>query len=240
MKPSPRDLQAQQALDALNLSPYPTGDSVSELTPERAVRVALAWHLGRIEARVEGQSSPLRPRYVGDEWARGTEPAVYPSLTVLSRSTRPMDAQFGVPFRLDGRDLLSADETWALWHQGEDVGDGLVHIFAAHKPQRDALAHAVQDALGGNLDTLQSLGLALPEAALPLAFQGVLPVAQLPRCRVALAGPSTPVDDALAASGGAWRADVPFTWQAPRLAARRRIPDLRSEVAVSVAAPSEA
>ncbi len=240
MKPSARDLQAQAALDALGLSPYPTGDSVAELTPARAVRVALAWHLARLQARVEGQSSPLSPRYVGDEWKRGVEPAVYPSLIVLSRSTREMDAQVEVPMRLDGRDLISTDEAWALWHQGEDVGDGVVHVFAAHKPQRDALAHAVEDALGGNLDTLQSLGLALPEAFLPPSFQGVLPVERLPRCRVALAGSSTPVDDGLAASGGAWRADVPFSWQAPRLAARRRIPDLRSEVTVSVAAPSEA
>lgn len=239
MIPSPRDLQAQAALDALGLSPYPTGASVAELTPARAVRVALAWHLARLEARVE-EGAPLRPVYTGDEWKRGTEPAAYPSLVVLSRSTREMDAEIGVPMQLDGRDLISPDEVWALWHQGEDAGEGVVHVFAAHKPQRDALARAIEDTLGGSIDRLQSLGLALPEAFLPTPFREVLPVERLPRCRVALAGPSSPVDDGLAASGGVWRADVPFFWQAPRLAARRRIPDLRSEVVVSVAAPSEA
>jgi hypothetical protein len=151
-----------------------------------------------------------------------------------------MDAEIGVPMQVGGHDLISPDEAWALWHQGEDVGEGIVHVFAAHKPHRDALARAVEDALGGSIDKLQSLGLALPEAFLPTPFREVLPVERLPRCRVALASSSSPVDDGLAASGGVWRADVPFFWQAPRLAARRRLPDLAAEVVVSLASSSEA
>lgn len=238
MKPTDRDLQAQRAIDALGLAPLPTADSVAELEPEMAVRVALAWHLARIEAHVEGSPQPLRPAYIGEEWAEGVQPSKLPSLVVLGRSARQGDATLGIPYRdADGRDVISTDERWGLWRVGEDVGDGMVHVFAAHAPQRDALANAVQDALSGNLDTLQSIGLALPEAALPPAFAGLFAPEAFPRARVALAGQATPVDDGLAAQGGTWRADVPFTWQAPRLAARARIPDLRSEVVVTVATP---
>lgn len=237
MKPSARDQQAQQlALEARALVRPPT----AELTPDRAVRLALAWWLAGLEARVEGSSRPLKPAYAGSEWAEGVKPANYPSLVVLPRSIRQRDALVGLPYQLDGRDLISADEAWGLWRVGEDVGEGVVHVLASHAPQRDALASAVQDALQGNLDTLQSLGLPLPEAALPAPFQGLLEPGQFPRARVSLAEAASNVDDELAAAGGIWRADVAFTWQAPRLAARSRIPDLRSEVIVSVAAPSEA
>lgn len=237
MRPSARDQQAQQlALEAGRL----VRPLTAELTPERAVRVALAWWLAGLEARVEGSGQPLRPAYVGDQWSDGVRPASYPSLVLLPRSTQQRDALVAVPCQIGGRDLISVDEAWALWRVGEDVGEGVVHILANHAPQRDALASAVQDALQGNLDTLQSLGLPLPEAALPEPFRGLLEPGQFPIARVTLATAATNVDDELAAAGGVWRADVAFAWQAPRLAARTRIPDLRSEVTVSVAAPSEA
>lgn len=235
MRPTERDQQARAAQPS-TLAPL---SACSELRPARAVRLALAWHLQELRAHVEG-GSVLQPAHVGDEWARGTEARSLPSLVVLERVTRERDALVGVPYQLDGRDLLSADGAWSLWHQGEDVGEGVVHVFAAHAPQRDALARAVEDALSGNLDALQSIGLALPEAILPPPFQGLLTPDRFPRCRVALGGPSTPVDDALASSGGIWRADVPFVWQAPRFAARRRLSDLAAEVVVSVASSSEA
>ena len=237
MRPSARDLQARALADARGLLPLP---NASELEPEMAVRVALAWHLERIEAYVEGSPQPLRPAYVGEEWARGTVPSAYPSLVVLGRTVSQRDMIQGIPYEIDGQDVISPDDAWALWRVGEDTGEGVVHVLASHSPQRDALANAVEDALSGDLDRLQSIGLPLPEAALPRPLQGVLPPARLPLARVALSGAPVPVDDGVAAAGGVWRADVTFRWQAPRLVARRRIPDLRAEVAVSVAAPSEA
>jgi hypothetical protein len=234
VKPTPRDLEAQEAADQRGHLVAPKADSVSELEPEVAVLQALAWHLARLEARVEGSAEPLRPVYVGHEWAEGTKPARYPSLVVLGRFASPRDALLGIPYETDGRDVISDDEQWGLWRVGEDVGEAIVHVFAGHKPQRDALAAAVQDALSGNLDTLQSLGLPLPEAFLPPPFVGLFRPADFPRARVTLAGRAIPVSDAQAAQGGPWRADIPFVWQAPRLAARRRLPDLQSEVRVTV------
>lgn len=238
MKPTQRDLEAQQLADQRGHLVTPTADSLSELEPEEAVLLALAWHLGRIEARVEGSAEGLRPRYVGHEWAEGTKPAQYPALVVLGRITAPRDALVSVPFTIGDQDVISADDQWGLWRVGEDIGEGIVHVFASHKPQRDALLAAVQDALSGNLDTFQGLGLPLPEAFLPEPFRALFAPAAFPRARVSLAGQGAPVDDALAAAGGVWRADVPFTWQAPRLAARRRIPDLAAAVTVTVASSS--
>lgn len=235
MKPSERDRQAQQLATDAGLLPFPTADSVAELEPEKAVQVALSWHLARVEARVEGSPEPLKPRYAGSEWAQGTQPAQYPSLVVLGRTTTRRDAILGVPYLdADRRDVVSPDEQWALWRVGEDVGEAMVHIFASHEVQRDALANAVEDALQGNLDSLQALGLPLPEAFLPEPFRALFAPEAFPRARVALAGQATPVDDGLAAAGGVWRADVPFTWQAPRLAARRRIHDLAATLDVRV------
>lgn len=236
MKPSPRDQQAQDAALAAGRLVRPLS---AELSPERAVRVALGWWLAGLEATVEGSPQPLRPAYVGDQWAEGVKPSAYPSIVVLPRSATQRDALVAVPYQLDGRDLISADDAWGLWRVGEDTGEGVVHVLASYASHREALAHAVQDALQGNLDTLQSLGLPLPEAALPEPFRRLLEPSQFPLARVSLSEPALNVDDELAAAGGVWRADVAFRWQAPRLAARARIPDLRSEVFVSVTAPSE-
>lgn len=240
MKPSSRDLSAQQLATDAGLLTVPSADDTAELSPERAVLVALGWHLGRVEVHVEGTARPLKPARVTSEWPQGTAPASYPWLTVLGRTRTERDAMTGIPFRLAGQDVISADEAWGLWRVGEDVGEGVVHVFASYEAHRSALAHAVEQALTGNLDTLQGLGLPLPEAFLPPPFRGLLDPRAFPLARVSLAGPGAPIDDDLGAAGGVWRADVPFTWQAPRLAARRRLPDLRGEVTVTVAAPSEA
>jgi hypothetical protein len=240
VRPTARDLDAQRLADErghLGITPV---EGVAELEPEMAVRVALAWHLARTEAHVEGSLQPLRPAYVGEEWARGTQPSAYPSLVVLGRTVRQRDTILAVPYEVDGQDVISLDNAWALWRVGEDTGEGVVHVHASHAPQRDALANAVADALSGDLDRLQGIGLPLPEATLPRVFRGLLATARFPRARVALASAPIPVDDGAAAAGGVWRADVVFTWQAPRLAARRRLPDLAAEVVVSFAAPSEA
>lgn len=235
MKPTQRDLEAQQLADQRGHLVVPTADSLSELEPEEAVLLALAWHLGRVEARVEGSAEGLRPRYVGHEWAEGTKPAQYPALVVLGRITSPRDAILAIPCVVGGQDVISADNQWALWRVGEDIGEGVVHVFASHKPQRDALLAAVQDALSGNLDTLQGLGVPLPEAFLPEPFRALFAPEAFPRARVSLARAGAPVDDGLAAQGGVWRADVPFTWQAPRLSARHRLPDLAATLTVRVA-----
>ena len=234
MKPSARDLAALLVVDQAGLTNVPTADSVSELAPEQAVETALAWHLARVEARVEGNAQPLKPVRVDDQWAEGTDPTRYPALCVRGRTSTPRDAITGVPVQVDGQDVISDDGRWALWSVGEDVGEGFVHVFATYKAHRNALRRSVEEALSGDLNALTSLALPLPEAALPPPFVGLFDPAQFPRVRISLGGQSDNVDDESAAAGGIWRADVPFRWQAPRLSARPRIPDLKSALGVQI------
>lgn len=235
-QPSPRDVAARQALEALGMLTPPAPEVSAELSPERSVMLAMAWHIGRIEARVEmphGGDRALRFRAVRFDWPRGTEPASYPAATVLPQTTTPSDAQVCTPVQDAGGDIISADERWALWHVGEDVGEGLVHIFAAHQAHRDALAKAVEDAMHGDLDTLFGIALALPEMALPAPFRSVLEPAAFPRIHAWLHASDAP-GEREAGETGIWRADVRFRWQAPRLLARARIPDLQTDVVVHV------
>lgn len=239
---SPRDQQALDAARASGALPLPSADWLSELEPERAVMIGLARHLAGLEAVVEnvrGEPSRLGLVAVRDEWPEGTDPARYPAATLLPQTTTPWDAKTGIPYRVGDEDVVSPDERWGLWRLGEDVGTGVVHLFASYKAHRNALLSAVSQALFGSLDPLQGLALPLPEILLPAPFRGLLPVEALPKAYVSLADGGGPVDDESAGASGLWRADVYFRWQAPRLAARPRIADLRTDLTVRVGPPGE-
>lgn len=215
----------------------PRADTVAELTPERAVLTSLARHLARLEARVEndnGAPTGLRFVSVSSRWPQGTDAARYPSATVLSVTSTEWATKIGSPVRdSEGRDVISADDQQALWLLGEDTGLACVHIFATNEPHRGALRQAVQDALFGSIDQRKGLRLPLPEAFLPPAFQGLLEPSSFPRGYVAFDRSELVADDQ-AGAGGMWRADVFVRWQAPRIAARPRIADLRTETTVRV------
>lgn len=241
---SPRDAAALELATASGALTVPTVDSLSELTPERAVMIGLARHLARLEARVEagaaGAETRLTFRFVRDEWPQGQEPAQYPSATLLPQTSTEWDAITGVPVvGADGLDVISADDAWGLWRLGEDVGVGVVHVFALFESHRNALVNAVEQALFGDLDRLQALALPLPEILYPPPFRGLFEPSAFHKARVAFKTGGGPVDDDEAGVGGVWRGDVYFTWQAPRFAARQRLFDLRTETTVRVGPAGE-
>jgi hypothetical protein len=215
----------------------PTADTVAEMTPERAILRSLARHLARIEARVEnegGAPTGLRFKTVSDRWPQGTAVATYPSATLLPVTSTEWATKIGQPVRdAQGRDVISDDGQQALWLLGEDTGLGCIHVFTTNEPHRGALRQAVQDALFGSIDRRKGIRLPLPEAFLPPAFQGLLDPFAFPRGYVAFDHSELVADDQAGASG-MWRADLFFRWQAPRIAARSRLPDLRTEITVRV------
>lgn len=240
---SPRDQAALELATAEGWLHTPTVDDTAELTPARAVAVALATHLARVQGRIEDGGGPgqrVAFARVLDAWPTGQEPAHYPALHLEDRAVSAWDAQLGIPEVIDGQDVLSADGAWGLWRMGEDTGELVVHIFALHQPPRDALAAAVEQALfGGRPDRLQGLALPLPEAALPPPFHGLLEPARFPRAYVRLLEGARPVEDQDAGAGGVWRADLVVAWQAPRWAARPALPDMQNEITVRVGPPGQ-
>lgn len=232
---SPRDQAALDAATGSGALTVPTAETGAELTPVQAVLFSLSRHLARVEARVENPSGPatrLRFVTVRESWPSGQEPAHYPSATLLPQFTSERDSVTGIPFVLEGEDLVT--DAHALWQLGEDTGVGIAHIFATSRAQRDALLSATEQALYGDLDRLQGLALPLPEDALPAPFRGLLAIEHLPRAYVAHVDGGGPVGDAAAGASGLWRGDVYFRWQAPRWAARPRLSDLRTEIQVRV------
>jgi hypothetical protein len=222
----------------------PTADGGTDLSPEEAVFSALARHLSRIEARVESgrgdRHTALRFVDVNPRWKDAWRAAAYPSAAISSRSVNEWAAEVGRPMphpARTGEDLFSADGEWALWDVGEDDGEGVVVIAASYEPHAKALAEAVRDALFGDLDRQQGITLPLPEAFLPAPFRGLLLAEQLPVARVAFRGhEGTSEQDG---ESGVWRADIRFHWQAPRVAARKRIPDLIPKTSVQVCPPGQ-
>lgn len=221
------DQAAFDAAVASGLVQIPTADAVAELVPRQAVLTALQRLLERAEGRVEnpsGASKAIAFKRVLISWPSSWEPSVYPLAAIDIDVTDEMDAVAGVPVRIGDEDVISPDDRWALWRRGEDVGEGTISVFATYEPQANALGAAVEDALGGNLDTRMAAVIPLPDAALPAPFQGRGDIGQVCRVQMIAGGTAPQTEQSVAAN--IWRVDVRFSWQAPRLAARRRIPDL--------------
>ncbi len=226
-----RDQQALDSATTRGLVLVPSPARCSELSPEQAVFRSLGRHLTRLEASLDdevlGTTKALRFRNVRDEWPEAWEPSLYPIGVINSEITHESDCIVGKPAHgRDGTDIITEDGAWALWNLGEDVGDARVIIFAAYSSHAKALAQGVRDALTGDLDKRRRIVLPLPEAYLPPPFRTQFAVADFPVCAIALRGGGDNGADPIKSPGGAWRIDVRFTWQAPSLAARARIPDL--------------
>lgn len=237
LRPTADDLAARQALEASGILRAPLAGETVELSPERAVFLALSWHLAEVEATIErnnGGHDALRFAETRDSWPDQWEPSDLPAAVLQSEFVRETDVLVGTPARIDGEDVVT-DEL-GLWVRGEDTGEGRVTLFAAYQSHADALRTAVERALEGDLDKFQSLILPLPQAAIPEAFRDRFAGANALLVRVFLA-PSTGTRAAALEDQGItnrWRADVRFGWQALRLTARPRIPDLVATATVTV------
>jgi hypothetical protein len=237
LRPTADDIAARQALEAAGILRAPVAGETVELTPERAVFLALAWHLAETEATVErdnGGFEALRFAEARDSWPDQWEPSDLPAAVIQSEFVRESDALIGTPCRIAGEDVVT-DEL-GLWVKGEDTGEARVTIFAAYQPHADALRAAVEKALEGDLNKFQSLILPLPQAAIPEAFRDRFAGADALRVRLFLARSTGAKSAALEDQGitNRWRADVRFGWQALRLTARLRIPDLVATATVTV------
>lgn len=254
---SPRDQAALDLATSEGRADAVTADVVAELGPGDAVRYMLAAHLGRVRARLEDRSGAGRHQElafvrVTDTWPESWKGAngalTYPMAVVTGVVD---DELFGMgerpePDPLDAspektrRDWISPDERFALWRRGDAQGEGRVIVFASYEGHASALGAAVRRALQGGVASPGACALPLPEAALPVAFQGTLPASLFPTFLAWPIGSSVTAarDDDAAADSGTWRADVPFKWTAPVLVGRPRQPDYDPRILPPVVTPA--
>ncbi|HEU4411184.1 MAG TPA: hypothetical protein VFS43_38380 [Polyangiaceae bacterium] len=243
---NPRDVQALDLAVSAGLVTTTAAPLVAGVTAERALFDALAFHLGRCKARLEDASGAGRHQEIGfslvvPRWREAWREPDYPMAILESESRRELSSMGRAPApdpRDPSADWISPDGLYALWDAGEEQGEGRVLLYASYEPQAAALAAAVEAALGGGPEGQGASHVPLPESFLPTPFQGVLPPALYPKARV-VPMPATPTDNELedAAEEGAWRADVRFSWRAPKLVARPRAADYDPRVSVTVPRP---
>lgn len=206
-----------------------------ELSPEHAIMTTLARHLERVESGLVVDDKPLRFADVLDRWPDSWKGARYPRAVLLQATSRERDAVQDTPVRdvddVTGErvDVISDDDKWALFQSGEDTGEGAVAVFANYHPQAEALAEAVRQSLAGDLSRAFRAWLPLPEAALPAPFRARTAVGA-----VSILGGSSRANLAGDMTANVWRVDVRFAWQAPRLVARARIPDLKPQPTTTI------
>ena len=223
-----------------------TPEWTSDLEPQEAVFTTVARHLANISAGVADlsgtdaapkASTKIAFRNVLPRWPDAWSPALYPLAALSEKFTTPWDAIGGYPVRRTNEHGVAEDivtDEWALWELGEDVGEAVISIFASHNSHATALERAVVESLFADLDQHMAAVLPLPELYLPPPFVGVLPVEEFPKVRVSLAkGGSGETSER---KDNAWRVDVAFRWQAKRLTARPRVPDLTIVTKVLVSA----
>lgn len=252
MSLSARDQAALDLATSEGRADAVTADLVPELGPGDAVRFMLAAHLGRVRARLEDRSGAGRHQElsfvrVTDTWPTSWQGAngelTYP-LAIVSGVTD--EELFGMnerpePDPLDPSvDWISPDGQYGLWRRGDAQGEGRVIVFASYEAQASALGTAVRRALQGGVASPGACALPLPEAALPVAFQGVLPASLFPLFVAWPVGSSVTAarDDESSADAGTWRADVPFKWTAPMLIGRPRQPDYDPRILPPVVTPA--
>ncbi len=243
--PSLRDQAAIDATLAAGRSFVPSIDSGAELEARDAVFLALAWHLSRVVGRIDDltdtDSKPAPPsptsfRTVLTRWPDAWNPALYPMAAIHEKMTTPRHSMGGTPFvNARGEDVVT--DAWGLWLLGEDVGDGVISIFAGSDVEAKSLERAVISALFSDLSNRIGFMPSLPERYLPPAFRGLLDPGDFPRCAVWHAkGGTVELDER---KSNAWRIDVCFRWQAQRFEARPRLPDLVAVARATVGPPGQ-
>lgn len=214
----------------------PSVVDVPEVSTEKAVFESLAVLLRQIGGRVEHVDDPSQAdakafvRVLVDV-PTADDGAQYPAALIDAVSSSDLDSLVDQPVRDGDEDVVT--DTHALWCRGEDVGDATVKIFATSEPEAVALATAVREAIGGNLDTWSGAGLPMPLRSIPPPFRDH---EHWTACRWPTAAltpddsRSPPVVDP---ESGVWVVDVDFTWRATRYVARPRIADFRPFVTVT-------
>lgn len=237
VQPTPTELATMNAATSAGLMNVPAVTTVPELDARAAVFRALAWHLARVHARLEGPSAPtdLSFKSVEDRWPESWRAADYPRATIMPVTTKVDDVLVYEPaHEFDvglGKEVDVVNDTHALWLRGEDVGEGTIIIVANREIEANALARAVRAALNGDLDRIVTLGLPLPEAYLPPPFAGRFPV----YANVKAASGGTALERAAQSESNAWRVDVHFKWQACTYESRPRLlPDFDPQIVVTV------